>query len=145
MQDNSSSPKNPGKAEVKQGKHKLENEVVYLIKHRESVDAYTAILGARDRLGEREYDLFCNNCEHFVLWCKTGISSSEQINKLVEDVKQGIKKGIGVAVGLATKTAPKTGEKIVMTGVRETTKVAFSQMISTGGENDFDNRYWRSS
>ncbi len=35
---------------------------------------------ATSRLGEREYDLFFNNCEHFANWCKTGISECTQLN-----------------------------------------------------------------
>ena len=31
---------------------------------------------AYSRLGEREYDLVSNNCEHFAIWCKTNISGS---------------------------------------------------------------------
>lgn len=34
---------------------------------------------ARSRIGEREYNLLTNNCEHFVVWCKTGISESRQV------------------------------------------------------------------
>ena len=34
---------------------------------------------ARSRLGERSYDLADNNCEHFALWAKTGISGSSQV------------------------------------------------------------------
>jgi hypothetical protein len=34
---------------------------------------------AENRIGERGYDLFENNCEHFVLWCRTGVPSSSQI------------------------------------------------------------------
>ena len=30
---------------------------------------------ARSRLGEREYDLTSNNCEHFAKWCTTGVIS----------------------------------------------------------------------
>lgn len=37
---------------------------------------------AESRLGETEYDLFSNNCEHFVLWCKTGYGESGQAEKL---------------------------------------------------------------
>ena len=33
---------------------------------------------AYSRLGEREYDLFTNNCEHFAVWCRTNISVSLQ-------------------------------------------------------------------
>lgn len=34
---------------------------------------------AESRLGERKYDLFLNNCEHFANWCKTGVSESQQL------------------------------------------------------------------
>jgi cell wall-associated NlpC family hydrolase len=34
---------------------------------------------ARSRLGEKSYNLLFNNCEHFALWCKTGISLSRQV------------------------------------------------------------------
>ncbi len=35
---------------------------------------------AESRLGEREYDLFFNNCEHFANWCKTGHNECDQLN-----------------------------------------------------------------
>jgi hypothetical protein len=34
---------------------------------------------AKSRLGERDYNLLSNNCEHFTSWCKTGINDSKQI------------------------------------------------------------------
>ena len=37
---------------------------------------------AESRLGESRFDLMSNNCEHFAAWCKTGISSSDQINSV---------------------------------------------------------------
>lgn len=36
---------------------------------------------AYSRIGEREYDLFTNNCEHFAVWCKTNISVSIQVEE----------------------------------------------------------------
>lgn len=39
---------------------------------------------ARSRLGEKEYNLLLNNCEHFAIWCKTGLSKSYQIEKLLK-------------------------------------------------------------
>ncbi len=36
---------------------------------------------AYSRLGENEYSLFFNNCEHFVNWCISGMHSSAQIKK----------------------------------------------------------------
>ena len=38
------------------------------------------------RLGETEYNLFLNNCEHFALWCKTGIHESRQVEVMLECV-----------------------------------------------------------
>ena len=34
---------------------------------------------ACSRLGERRYDLFFNNCEHFANWCKVGRAESQQL------------------------------------------------------------------
>lgn len=57
---------------------------------------------AKSRLGERDYNLLSNNCEHFTSWCKTGISDSKQvrnyfpaistldISKLYEPIKQAV-------------------------------------------------------
>lgn len=47
-----------------------------------------AIKRARSRLGESEFNLRTNNCEHFARWCKTGKSVSEQAEN-VEDVVVG--------------------------------------------------------
>ena len=37
---------------------------------------------ALSKLGERQYNVATNNCEHFALWCKTGVHESHQINRL---------------------------------------------------------------
>lgn len=34
---------------------------------------------AESRLGEQQYDLLTNNCEHFANWCKTGRNDCEQL------------------------------------------------------------------
>ncbi|BAZ46143.1 NC domain protein [Chondrocystis sp. NIES-4102] len=58
---------------------------------------------AKNRLGEKQYNLLFNNCEHFTSWCKTGISDSKQVrnflpivstldtSKLYEPIKQALK------------------------------------------------------
>lgn len=38
---------------------------------------------ANSRLGESSYNLIFNNCEHFVVWCKTGVSESHQVNAVI--------------------------------------------------------------
>jgi len=44
---------------------------------------------ARSRLGERGYNFFVNNCDHFAVWCKTGKHESLQVDK-VKDTAQAI-------------------------------------------------------
>ena len=58
---------------------------------------------AKSRLGERDYNLLFNNCEHFTSWCKTGINDSKQIrnylpavttlniSKLYEPIQQALR------------------------------------------------------
>ncbi|MDD6134689.1 MAG: lecithin retinol acyltransferase family protein [Selenomonadaceae bacterium] len=41
------------------------------------------VMRARSKLGERGYNLLLNNCEHFALWCKTGIAQSAQSDYLL--------------------------------------------------------------
>jgi HRAS-like suppressor 3 len=36
---------------------------------------------ARSRLGENDYRVLTNNCEHFCNWCLTGISHSAQVQR----------------------------------------------------------------
>ena len=36
---------------------------------------------ARSRLGENDYRLFSNNCEHFCSWCHSGVSRSAQVQR----------------------------------------------------------------
>lgn len=40
---------------------------------------------AENLIGEEQYNLFQNNCEHFAFFCKTGVKNSYQIDKLKED------------------------------------------------------------
>lgn len=39
---------------------------------------------AESKLGEHEYDLLFNNCEHFAVWCKTGVSESKQVDQVLD-------------------------------------------------------------
>lgn len=38
---------------------------------------------ALSRLGEDKYSLVLNNCEHFAIWCKTGVSESLQVDRII--------------------------------------------------------------
>jgi hypothetical protein len=43
---------------------------------------------AKSRLGEQNYNLLFNNCEHFATWCKTGISDSKQVRDFLPFITQ---------------------------------------------------------
>ncbi len=38
---------------------------------------------ALSRVGENKYNLLLNNCEHFAIWCKTGVSESYQVKRAI--------------------------------------------------------------
>ena len=57
---------------------------VRVVGHRES--AYPpeqVVLRARSRLGENQYHVLRNNCEHFCNWCISGRSCSKQVERPV--------------------------------------------------------------
>ena len=74
----------PAMAKVKRTECKLENEDVYVFKHKKCLDPKKVVENAQGWLGKGGYNPFINNCEHFAMWCKTGKSSSDQINKSQE-------------------------------------------------------------
>lgn len=41
---------------------------------------------AKSRLGETDYNLIVKNCEHFAIWCKTGLSESYQVDELLNAI-----------------------------------------------------------
>ncbi|MBE9118125.1 lecithin retinol acyltransferase family protein [Lusitaniella coriacea LEGE 07157] len=56
---------------------------LHLRQYPSSFIADVAIHRAQSRLGERQYNLLFNNCEHFATWCKVGISESQQIREFI--------------------------------------------------------------
>lgn len=64
---------------------------------------------AMGRLGEQNYNLLFNNCEHFAHWCKTGRHRSAQ----VEDVLQASSWG-ALALGQFMPAAVLTGAKVLL-------------------------------
>ncbi len=70
------------------------SKVYYAVELHESNDvknyklfsAEETIARAKSRLGEKKYDVLKNNCEHFVVWCKTGIMESQQANNLIDAI-----------------------------------------------------------
>jgi len=78
---------------------------VYVVEYGEGFGyiADAVVEKAESRLGEQEYNLLFNNCEHFASWCKTGVSESSQVknflplvrkletSKLYEPIKNALK------------------------------------------------------
>lgn len=46
---------------------------------------------ARSRLGERNYSLLENNCEHLCNWCQVGESRSDQVDRVRQRVKHVVR------------------------------------------------------
>ncbi|CNI43793.1 NC domain [Yersinia massiliensis] len=64
----------------------LNRDEIIVIKHIDEDVRFspTAIVKrAKDRLGENEYNLIFNNCEHFATWCVTGKAESQQVKKKI--------------------------------------------------------------
>lgn len=61
---------------------------------------------ARSKVGEEEYSLVANNCEHFARWCFEGHGSSSQVWSAAANIASSAKGGVvvGVAAGTATTT-----------------------------------------
>jgi len=55
---------------------------VRIVDHLRSVfSAEEIVRRARSRLGENDYRLLTNNCEHFCNWCLDGVSHSAQVER----------------------------------------------------------------
>lgn len=50
-------------------------------------DPERAVTEARKHLGKKGYDLFSNNCEHFAVFCKTGLAVSIQLIEYAKAAK----------------------------------------------------------
>ena len=77
-------PKEFGIAKVVKSIYKFQDEDVYLLKHDDCLHPDYVVLKAQEEVGERDFNFRTNNCEHFAMRCKTGTSSSDQINKAKE-------------------------------------------------------------
>ncbi|WP_049560183.1 lecithin retinol acyltransferase family protein [Limnoraphis robusta] len=85
------------------------NQDVYYLLYKDEVclKSETVVHRAINKLGETDYDLFWNNCEHFVHWCKTGKKISSQVNNYVEQATGYII--AGATAGLLPLSVPALG------------------------------------
>lgn len=56
---------------------------IIIVRHRHPLPPDVVLERARSRLGERQYSLLTNNCEHFANWCATGSACSRQVEQAV--------------------------------------------------------------
>ncbi len=85
-------------------------EAFFALGERISVKPYTdsdspevVVERAASRLGERDYHIVFNNCEHFAAWCKTGKHRSQQVENVAAATAIGgaLLGGIFVAPAIA--------------------------------------------
>lgn len=55
-------------------------------KNRKVYSAKETVERALSRVGEKNYNLVTNNCEHFAIWCKTGVAESFQVKRVVNTI-----------------------------------------------------------
>ncbi|NEN99069.1 MAG: NC domain-containing protein [Moorea sp. SIO3I7] len=60
---------------------------------------------AESRLGERQYNLIFNNCEHFANWCKTGKNESQQVKDFIPVISNTNIEGLYEAIKQALQGA----------------------------------------
>ena len=55
-----------------------------LYRHAETIfSPEETVARAEKALNSKGYNLLCHNCEHFAIWCKTNVESSEQVKKIL--------------------------------------------------------------
>ena len=65
-----------------------QGEVVSVINHVNASPTGVTLRRAMSRLGEQNYNLLFNNCEHFATWCKTGRHRSVQVDSVVDRARK---------------------------------------------------------
>ena len=64
-----------------QGNHDKENRY-YFMDHQNSYMPEEIVRRARSRIGQRNYQLWGRNCEHFARWCASGNGTSTQVETM---------------------------------------------------------------
>ncbi|MCB4428017.1 lecithin retinol acyltransferase family protein [Synechococcus sp. MU1643] len=61
-----------------------QGQPLQVINYAEASPVGVTLRRAMGRLGEQDYNLLFNNCEHFATWCKTGRHRSGQVDSVLE-------------------------------------------------------------
>ena len=111
-----------GKFQVMEKTHRFQEVTVYLMLHG-SFDRDLVLSRAQSKIGEEQYNLFTNNCEHFAMWCITGRSSCDQISKGLEMVNEE------VGQRLVSKAATRAEAKIAACSASHTGRAIMREEV----------------
>ena len=64
-----------------------QGQPVSVVPHAQSSPQGVTLRRAMSRIGEQNYNLLFNNCEHFATWCKTGRHHSAQVNSVIDKAR----------------------------------------------------------
>lgn len=64
-----------------------QGQPVSVVPHAECSLQGVTLRRAMGRIGEQNYNLLFNNCEHFATWCKTGRHRSAQVNSVIDKAR----------------------------------------------------------
>ena len=82
-----------GKAIIRSSLEEFSNGTkITIVQHQNTLSPEVTLKRAMSRLGESQYSLLFNNCEHFANWCKTGKNKSEQIDNAIITAQLGSQK-----------------------------------------------------
>lgn len=82
---------------------------VWIIEYSESkYSPQEIVLRARSRLGENEYQVLRNNCEHFCNWCISGRSSSTQVESPLASTLRALRIAVSRASARTSTPTPST-------------------------------------
>jgi Lecithin retinol acyltransferase len=104
----------------------------YLVRNYARCDLDNVVIErAESRLGESEYNLLFNNCEHFAVWCKTGQHKSEQVKNVGASTGGASVSGAAVAGSIGIVGA--TGAAVGLSGAGIMSGLATVGSIVGGG------------
>ncbi|WP_115018956.1 lecithin retinol acyltransferase family protein [Synechococcus sp. UW140] len=64
-----------------------QGQPVSVVPHTQCSPQGVTLRRAMGRIGEQNYNLLFNNCEHFATWCKTGRHHSAQVNSVIDKAR----------------------------------------------------------
>lgn len=91
---------------------------------------FESVRRARSRLGESDYSVWGNNCEHFVAWCIMGDHSSRQVDRGVAGMAGAASGGVAYA---ATATVSSAGVVAGLSGAGVMSGLAQVGAVVGGG------------